>query len=162
MISGIYEAVLFLWALDTMPYQVQANGSELIDWERAFKHIRPLAKVKFTPRKSPLPRGETRIILLPPRGRGGLGWGALDFCKSSINAGCRTSCGCAVEAMRLKKQVVGQFMMVTDEGENSASYFVDADRNYCRSWGVILNVVSEQVMLEGMRQHHRHLAETEW
>ncbi|WP_373535953.1 hypothetical protein [Microcoleus sp.] len=52
--------------------------------------------------------------------------------------------------------------MVTDEGENSAPYFVDADRNYCRSWGVILNVVSEQVMLEGMRQHHRHLAETEW
>ncbi|WP_333118320.1 MULTISPECIES: hypothetical protein [unclassified Microcoleus] len=52
--------------------------------------------------------------------------------------------------------------MVTDEGENSAPYFVDADRNYGRSWGVILNVVSEQVMLKGMRQHHRHLAETEW
>ncbi|MEG3941035.1 hypothetical protein QT995_23100 [Microcoleus sp. S36b_A3] len=86
----------------------------------------------------------------------------MDFCKSYINAGGGTSCGCAVEAMRLKKQVVEQFIMVTDEGENSAPYFVDADRNYCRSWGVILNVVSEQVMLKGMRQHHRHLAETEW
>ncbi|WP_424410673.1 hypothetical protein [Microcoleus sp.] len=68
----------------------------------------------------------------------------------------------SVEAMRLKKPVVEQLIMVTDEGENSAPYFVDADTNYCRSSGVILNVVSEQVMLEGMRQHHRHLAETEW
>ena len=64
-----------------MPYPVQANGSELTDWERAFKHI---------------------------------------------NAGDCTSCGCAVKAMRIKKQVVEQFIMVTDEGENSAPYFTDS------------------------------------
>ncbi|MEG3977777.1 hypothetical protein QT970_24595, partial [Microcoleus sp. herbarium8] len=60
-ISGICEAVLFVWAFDTMPYQVQANGSELIDWEHAFKHIRPLAKVEFTP----LIKGRNKNNLAP-------------------------------------------------------------------------------------------------
>ena len=40
LISGISEAALFVYAFDTMPYPVQANGSELTDWEAAFKHIR--------------------------------------------------------------------------------------------------------------------------
>ena len=71
MISGITEADLFVYAFDNMPYPVKAEGSELTDWERAFKMIK---------------------------------------------AGGGTSCGCAVEAMRLRKQVVEQFIMVTDEG----------------------------------------------
>lgn len=100
LISGISDAALFVYAFDTMPYRVEANGSELTDWERAFKHI---------------------------------------------NAGGGTSCGCAVEAMRLKKQVVEQFIMVTDEGENSAPYFADAYQNYCRSLGVIPDVVIVRV-----------------
>ena len=100
LISGISEAALFVYAFDTMPYPVQANGSELTDWERAFKHIR---------------------------------------------AGGGTSCGCAVEAMRIKKQVVEQFILVTDEGENAAPYFADAYQNYCRSLGVIPDVVIVRV-----------------
>ena len=40
MISGITEADLFVYAFDTMPYPVKAEGSELSDWERAFKLIR--------------------------------------------------------------------------------------------------------------------------
>ena len=41
-----------------------------------------------------------------------------------INAGGGTSCGVAVEAMRLKKQYVEQIILVTDEGENTAPLFV--------------------------------------
>jgi hypothetical protein len=40
LISGISEADLFVYAFDTMPYYVEAKGSELSDWERAFEHIR--------------------------------------------------------------------------------------------------------------------------
>ncbi|MDJ0797705.1 MAG: hypothetical protein QNJ51_12980 [Calothrix sp. MO_167.B12] len=40
MISGITEADLFVYAFDTMPYRVQAQGSELTDWEHAFQHIK--------------------------------------------------------------------------------------------------------------------------
>jgi hypothetical protein len=41
-----------------------------------------------------------------------------------ITAGGGTSCGCAVEAMRLRGQYVEQIIMVTDEGENTAPLFV--------------------------------------
>jgi hypothetical protein len=44
--------------------------------------IRPLAKVEFTPLSPPLIRGETNSL---PLIRGGLGWGALYFCKRSID-----------------------------------------------------------------------------
>lgn len=100
LISGISEATLFVYAFDTIPYPVQANGRELTDWEKAFK---------------------------------------------LIQAGGGTSCGCAVEAMRLKKQVVEQFILVTDEGENTAPYFADAYQNYCRTLGVMPNVVIVKV-----------------
>ena len=40
MISGVTEADLFVYAFDTMPYPVKAEGKELSDWERAFQHIR--------------------------------------------------------------------------------------------------------------------------
>lgn len=40
LISGISQADLFVYAFDTMPYPVKAQGSELSDWERAFKLIK--------------------------------------------------------------------------------------------------------------------------
>ena len=100
MISGITEADLFVYAFDTIPYPVKAEGSELTDWERAFKLIK---------------------------------------------AGGATSCGCAVEAMRLKKQVVEQFIIVTDEGENSAPYFTEAYSKYSHDLGVQPNVIIVKV-----------------
>jgi hypothetical protein len=39
LISGIAEAGLAVYAFDTMPYLIQAQGVELSDWERAFQHI---------------------------------------------------------------------------------------------------------------------------
>jgi len=47
-----------------------------------------------------------------------------------IHAGGGTSCGVAVEMMRRQGQVVEQIVMVTDEGENTAPYFVEALRRY--------------------------------
>lgn len=40
LISGIAEAGLAVYAFDTVPYPVQARGTELSDWERAFQHIK--------------------------------------------------------------------------------------------------------------------------
>jgi hypothetical protein len=40
LISGITEAELFVYAFDTMPYPIQAQGKELTDWERAFANIK--------------------------------------------------------------------------------------------------------------------------
>jgi hypothetical protein len=40
LISGIATGGLVVLAFDTMPYPVQAKGTELSDWERAFRHIK--------------------------------------------------------------------------------------------------------------------------
>jgi hypothetical protein len=40
LISGICEAGLVVSAFDTMPYPVQAQGTQLSDWERAFQHLK--------------------------------------------------------------------------------------------------------------------------
>ncbi len=40
LISGLAEAGLTVYAFDTMPYPVQAQGTELSDWERAFNLIK--------------------------------------------------------------------------------------------------------------------------
>jgi hypothetical protein len=40
LISGIAEAGLVVYAFDTMPYPIQAQGTALSDWERAFQHIK--------------------------------------------------------------------------------------------------------------------------
>jgi len=100
LISGISEADLFVYAFDTMPYLVQANGKQLSDWERAFAHLR---------------------------------------------AGGGTSVGSAVEALRRKKQVVDQIIIVTDEGENNQPYFADAYQTYSREMGIMPNVVIVKV-----------------
>jgi hypothetical protein len=41
MISGIIRADLFVYAFDSMPYPVKARGTEMRDWERAFRQIVP-------------------------------------------------------------------------------------------------------------------------
>lgn len=56
-----------------------------------------------------------------------------------------TSCGCAVETMRQKQQVVEQFILVTDEGENAPPFFVDAYQNYCRRLSVLPDVLIVRV-----------------
>uniref|UniRef100_B8HYE1 VWA domain-containing protein n=1 Tax=Cyanothece sp. (strain PCC 7425 / ATCC 29141) TaxID=395961 RepID=B8HYE1_CYAP4 len=100
LISGITQADLFVYAFDTIPYPVTAQGKELTDWERAFQHIR---------------------------------------------AGGGTSIGCAVEAMRKQRQRVDQFIIVTDEGENTSPYCVDAFLSYQRQFAVMPNVVIVRV-----------------
>ncbi|BAT55833.1 hypothetical protein NOS3756_48260 [Nostoc sp. NIES-3756] len=62
-----------------------------------------------------------------------------------IKAGSSTSIGCALEAMRRKKQVVDQIILVTDEGENATPYFSEVYKNYCRELGVMPNVVIVRV-----------------
>ena len=62
-----------------------------------------------------------------------------------IQANGYTSCGCAVEAMRIKKQVVDQFILVTDEGDNTAPLFVDAYPKYCRDLAVMPDVLIVRV-----------------
>jgi len=47
-----------------------------------------------------------------------------------ITAGGNTSCGVALEAMRLKNQYVEQIILVTDEGENTAPHFVPTLQKY--------------------------------
>lgn len=39
LISGIAEGGLTVYAFDTMPYPVQAKGTALSDWDRAFRHL---------------------------------------------------------------------------------------------------------------------------
>ena len=62
-----------------------------------------------------------------------------------IKAGGGTSIGCALEAMRLKKQWVEQIILVTDEGENAAPYFANVYDHYCRDLAVMPNVVIVKV-----------------
>jgi hypothetical protein len=62
-----------------------------------------------------------------------------------IKAGGSTSVGCALEAMRLKKQVVEQIVLVTDEGENASPYFSEAYKAYCKEFSVMPNVVIVRV-----------------
>jgi len=62
-----------------------------------------------------------------------------------IIAGGGTSIGSPVEAMRLKKQVVEQFILVTDEGDNSSPYFHTAYEAYCQTLKVKPNVVIVKV-----------------
>jgi hypothetical protein len=62
-----------------------------------------------------------------------------------IKAGGGTSIGCALEAMRKKRQIVDQIIIVTDEGENAAPYFGEVYKTYCRELAVMPNVVIVRV-----------------
>lgn len=56
-----------------------------------------------------------------------------------------TSVGAGLETMRLKKQVVEQIIIVTDEGENAQPYFVAAYQAYQRDLGIMPNVIIVRV-----------------
>ena len=62
-----------------------------------------------------------------------------------INATGGTSVGCAVEVMRRQRQVVDQFILVTDEGDNTHPYFIDAYLKYSRELAIMPNVVIVKV-----------------
>jgi hypothetical protein len=107
LVSGIMEAELFVYAFDTMACQVKADGGELADWEKAFRHI---------------------------VAEGG------------------TSIGAPLEIMRLRKQAVEQFVIVTDEDENTAPYFSTVFTRYCEELKVVPGVIIVKV-----GQHNDHL-----
>jgi hypothetical protein len=62
-----------------------------------------------------------------------------------IKAGGGTSIGAPLEAMRKKRQVVDQIIVVTDEGENAAPYFGEVYKTYCRELAIMPNVVIVRV-----------------
>jgi hypothetical protein len=64
---------------------------------------------------------------------------------SGIKANGCTSCGVALEWMRVKKQRVEQIVMVTDEGENQAPYFRTAYEAYARDLNVRPDVIFVKV-----------------
>jgi hypothetical protein len=106
MISSITVADLFVYAFDTLPYQVQAGGPGLKDWERAFKRIK---------------------------------------------AGGSTSIGAALVPLRIKKQVIEQIVLVTDEDENTPPFFVDAYESYRRELNIAPGVIIVKVGQAGDR-----------
>jgi hypothetical protein len=62
-----------------------------------------------------------------------------------IKLGSGTSIGCALEAMRLKKRVVEQILLVTDEEENTSPYFTRTYETYRDTLNVLPNVVIVKV-----------------
>jgi hypothetical protein len=85
MISAICESQLYVYAFDTMAYEIPRQGSQMADWERAFH---------------------------------------------GINAGGGTSCGAPVVAMARKRQYVEQFILITDEDENTNPLLAQALMDY--------------------------------
>ena len=96
MISTVCTSDLFVYAFDTLPYEITPKGHTLAHWEAAFTGIKA--------------------------------------------NGC-TSVGAAVEAMRLRKQVVEQIIVVTDQGENTHPYFVPALQDYAQTMGDTPDVI---------------------
>jgi hypothetical protein len=111
MISAICEAELFSYAFDTAAYPVepkrQANLVERV-----------------------LGRDAAEQEPQPPS--------LSDWEKAlaGIHATGGTSCGVAINRMRLKEQRVEQIVMVTDEGENTAPLFKDAYQAYAAELNV--------------------------
>jgi hypothetical protein len=81
---------------------------------------------------------DTSAQMLAPKGVELSAWEAA---LAGISAGGGTSVGCAVEALRLAKQRVEQFVFVTDEGENTAPLFADAYDRYAKEMNVAPSVV---------------------
>lgn len=100
LISGIADEQLVVYAFDTLPYEIKAQGTDIIDWERAFENI-----------------------------------------KSSG----ATSIGSPLEAMRARQQKVEQIVLITDQGDNTPPYFVDAYERYARELAVAPNVLIVKV-----------------
>jgi len=60
---------------------------------------------------------------------------------AGIEAGGQTSCGVALEVMRRRKQAVEQIVMVTDEEENQAPYFVETLKRYSQELSISPHVI---------------------
>src|SRR5205807_504243 len=67
--------------------------------------------------------------------------GRVSAYKAGVTAGGGTSCGVAIEQMRQKLQRVEQFVLVTDEDENTAPFFKDAYAAYSKELHVRPGVV---------------------
>ncbi len=65
-----------------------------------------------------------------PIERGGDDLASWEKALKGITAGGGTSCGVPLDFMTRKRQYVEQIIVVTDEGENTAPYFVDALAKY--------------------------------
>ncbi|NES82124.1 MAG: hypothetical protein F6K10_12375 [Moorea sp. SIO2B7] len=115
LISGVTDADLFVYAFDTMPYPV----------------------------KPKLPRS-TKVEDIDKAGSERL-YSQWERAFQHLTAGGVTSIGCPVEAMRLKKQLVEQIILVTDQGENTAPYFGNAFDAYCKDLSVQPSVVIVKV-----------------
>ena len=64
---------------------------------------------------------------------------------ANITAGNATSIGAPVDVMTKKKQFVEQFIIITDEGENTSPYFDKAFDKYCKEFNIIPNVIVVKV-----------------
>jgi hypothetical protein len=117
LISGVTEADLYVYAFDTMPYPVKPK----LNRDSLVKDI---------------PNGQAVSDAL---------YSHWDRAFQNIRAGGGTSIGCAVEAMRIKKQVAEQIILVTDQGENNAPYFSTAFDSYCEELKVQPNVIIVKV-----------------
>lgn len=65
-----------------------------------------------------------------PVERGGDDLASWERALAGITAGGGTACGAGLDQLRRKGQYVEQLIVVTDEGENTAPYFVDALTKY--------------------------------
>jgi hypothetical protein len=72
-------------------------------------------------------------IVRPPVADGESDLASWEQALIGITAGGGTSCGCAIEAMRLRGQLVEQIILVTDEGENTGPLFVPTLAKYRKS-----------------------------
>ncbi len=75
-----------------------------------------------------------------PIERGGDDLASWEKALVGIKAGGGTSCGVAVEAMRIRKQYVEQIILVTDEGENTAPLFVPTLQKYRETVKAVPNI----------------------
>lgn len=80
-----------------------------------------------------------------PVERGGDDLASWEKALQGITAGGGTSCGVALDQMRRKGQKVEQIIMVTDEGENAAPYFVETLKKYREELKVDPSVVMVRV-----------------
>jgi hypothetical protein len=72
-------------------------------------------------------------IVRPPLADGESDLASWEQALLGITAGGGTSCGCALEAMRMRGQYVEQIILITDEGENTGPLFVPTLAKYRES-----------------------------
>jgi hypothetical protein len=107
MIAGICEAELYVYAFDSMPYEIEVP-------------VKPGLVDRLRGKLSKGPVAEEQAVTLAD-------W---ERALAGIQANGATSCGAAIEMMRRQGRVVEQIIMVTDEAENRSPRFVDALTDY--------------------------------